>query len=152
MKKCILVIAVASLITACGDTPSNLGKKVQDKLTEQKISFESSTAKEKLDAYLRNNTALNSEARLSVSKAFKFAQDLSAIIEPNRARNIIESGEMAIACTITMLKEKDKVDQFLDNLMQSVTDVESKLILLEQIDEARARVISSAVNKENCLF
>jgi hypothetical protein len=151
MNKQVLIISFASLLTACGDTPSDLGKEVQDKLTEQKASFESSATKERFDAFLKNHTALSQKAQSSAQEAFKFAQDLSSIVDPERARSVIESGEMAIACTITMLKEKEKIDLFIENLMQSVTDVQSKLLLLEQIEDARARVANSAINKENCL-
>jgi hypothetical protein len=152
MKKNIILITIASLMTACGDTPSDLGQQVQDKLVEQKTSFESSSAKDRFNNFLRDHTALSTKAQSSAADAFRFAQDLSAIVDPDKARSVIESGEMAIACTITMLKEKDKIDRFLDNLMQSVTDVQSKVVLLEQIEDARARVANSAINRENCLL
>lgn len=149
--KTLSLITFIVFISGCGDTPSTIGQKVQDRLAQQKESFESESTENKVSEFISDQKNWSSEAKDSVKNAFAFAQDLSGMVKPSTVKNGIESGEMAIACTITLLKDDNEVELFTKNLLGMVENHESKLELLGQITEAKIKIANAAIKKENCL-
>lgn len=151
MKSYIAIALLSSLvITGCGETPSDLGERVKRELREKKEHFESLDNLNSFTTFLNNQDAWSDDAKKSIRDSFVFAQNISGAVNPEFAGSSIESIEMAIACSITLLNDKREIDLFTSNLKDSVENHEAKVKLISQINNAKNMVANSAINKENC--
>lgn len=146
----IYPIMLSALTLGCGDDPSSLGNEVARELKERKESFESAGTVNKFTSFLNNQNNLSHEVKLRLLHSLEFAQRFSGTVNPSLAGSSIESFEMAIACSMTILSNEDEIDFFTDNLLNSVDDGEARIKLLKQINNAKNAMLSSVVNKKNC--
>jgi hypothetical protein len=145
-----LSIAVFLLLSACGDTPSDLGSQVYEKMTKQKESFESNENITSVRNFISNQDNWSEKAKEVASNSFDIAQNASKLFNPELAKIGIESSEMVIACAFTLLSSEEEKALFIDNLINSMDDTESKIELVKQIKIAQEKVTSAAIKKENC--
>ncbi|MCA6065381.1 hypothetical protein [Thalassolituus marinus] len=146
----ISVIVLAGILSACGESPSDLGAKVQERLAQQKAEFESSETRRSFTDFIDNHYHWTPEAKSIVVAAFDRTVSISRLVSPEKIRDAIEGGEMGIACLFTILGNEAAIDDFTSDVVASIDDVESKMSMLETLTNAKIMVMKSIITRENC--
>lgn len=149
LSKLVGIAFTSLLITACGDSPSNLGKQVQAKLEQQKSAFESNRNQSDFNNFI-NNSHWSPELKRTATDAMNNALSLSAKVNPEHARAAIESSEMALGCTLVLIQDPHEVDLFISNATNSISNDDARYDLALQFIKAKKLILQSAITKETC--
>jgi hypothetical protein len=151
LHRFFLIGIIFSMLSGCGDTPSDIGSDVQDRLAKQKVLLESNETKKVIERYISSQDRWSDDAKHTANSAFNFVRGVSNMLDPELAKDGIESSEMAIACALTLMRSDDETFAFIKNLNNSIDDDGARVELLKQIKVANSKVVNAAVKKENCL-
>lgn len=147
--KAFSILLAVTLLAGCGDSPSNLGNMAKEKLTQQKQSFESFKTQNSIRSFV-NNSHWSPEMKRSANSAITEALSYSKLVNPDFAKSTLESTEMGLACVLTLIKTPEEMDAFINNTTGSISNNESRINLLNQLNNAKNLVTTSAITKANC--
>lgn len=149
LNKLVGIVLTSLLITACGDSPSELGRQVQDKLEQQKNAFESNRNQSEFNNFI-NDSHWSPELKRTARDAMNNVLSLSAKVNPAHARNALESSEMALGCTLVLIQDPHEMDAFISNATNSINNNDARYELAQQFIRAKNLISKSAITKETC--